>query len=690
VCAGAPLRTTETVETKFGITTVDPYRWMEGNDNAELTTWLRSQGECARRHLGHLPQREPLFKRLRELGLGTTAKGDMTLAGGRAFFTETAAGEQLPKLVVRDANGKERVLVDPQKLGSGDGHASINAFSPSPDGKRIAYDLAVGGGEVSAIHVMDVEKGADLPDVIDHVWGQFAASWMPDGRSFFYTQMAPAAPGTDPLQNMQARYHVLGQPTSKDVALIGNGAPSSLPMRPEEFPHIGVTPDGKWVIAAFAGAHEERRVSVAPVAAVDLSGNGKTPWRVVAEYADQVTYPVVHGDRLYLRTFKGAPNRKIISVPLAHPSLTDARVEMPESPDAVISAIADARDGLYVETMVNGRAALWRMPWKGAAKQVPLPFEGWVDDIATDPLRDGARFGIEGWTRPSAYFDVNAAGATSATGIATTSIADYSSVAVDEVEARSADGTMVPFTIVRPKDLPLDGTRPAIVYGYGGYGTSITPSFSTNRLPWIEAGGTYAFCHVRGGGEKGRRWQDDGSHERKMNGIHDLEGCAQYLIDHKITSASHLAARGGSAGGILIGRAVTDRPDLFAAANISVGLVNTTRLLAAENGANQKFELGDPETESGFKALYEMDAFQHVAASAAYPAVLFTVGLNDKRVAPWMSGKMAARMQVASTSGRPVLVRTEDDAGHGIGSMRDQVYAELADVYAFFIAASSP
>jgi prolyl oligopeptidase len=681
-------RTVDTVETKFGIALSDPYRWMEGNDNAELTAWLRAQGECTQRALGRVAGRDALFKRLRELGLGTSSAYAMHLAGGRAFFQEVAAGEQLPKLVVREPNGQQRVLVDPAKLGQGDQHASINDFSPSPDGKLVAYDVALGGGEVSSIHVMDVTTGTLLPDVIEHVWGEFAASFMPDGKSFFYTQMAPAKAGTDPIQNMQARYHVLGQPVGKDVAILGNGAPSNLPVVPEEFPFVIVQPGTSWVFAVLGGAHSERRMAVAPLAKLDRTGAGKTPWRAVAEYADQVEDAAIHGDRLYLMTFKGASNRTLVSVPLFDPDLAKGKVEIPEASDATIVAIGAARDALYLKTMLSGRARFLRMAWGKPPAPVELPFEGWIEDMATDPLRDGARFSLEGWTRPEAYYDAGPKGTTAPAGIATKTPADYSNVAAEEVEATSSDGTAVPLSVLHPKDLALDGSRPAILYGYAGYGLSETPSFSPSRLPWLEHGATYAICHARGGGEKGRRWHDDGSHERKMNGIHDFEACAQYLIDHKLTSAGRLAARGGSAGGILVGRAITDRPDLFAAANIAVGVVNPTRMLFAENGANQKFELGDPDTESGFKAVFDMDAFHHVAPNTAYPAVLFTVGLNDKRVAPWMTAKMAARMQALSTSGRPVLVRIDADAGHGIGSTRDQKYAETADVYSFMLAAA--
>jgi len=225
------------------------------------------------------------------------------------------------------------------------------------------------------------------------------------------------------------------------------------------------------------------------------------------------------------------------------------------------------------------------------------------------------------------------------------------------------------------------------VYGYGAYGSSQSPGFSATRQAWIEKGGIIAVAHVRGGGERGRRWQDDGSRDKKMNGIADFIACGQYLVDHHYTQPSRLAAQGGSMGGILVGRTITERPDLFAAANIGVGFVNPLRLLAGENGANQKVELGDPATEAGYRGLYAMDPYLHVAANTAYPAVIFTIGLNDHRVPPWMSAKMAARLRASTTSDRPILVRVDSDSGHGIGNTRDQAFAERADVWAFFLAA---
>ncbi|HTJ40491.1 MAG TPA: prolyl oligopeptidase family serine peptidase [Kofleriaceae bacterium] len=685
--ANAPVaRTADVVETLFGVEVHDPYRWMEGDPNAERDAWLRGQGARARAYLDALPGRAALFDRIRELGLGTGAITSVQLAGGRTFYELTAPGAQLPVLRVRDDRG-DRTLIDPSTLGSAEHHASLNSYSVSPDGAYVAVDIAMGGGEISAIHVVDVASGKELPDVIEHVWGEFSASWLPDTKGFFYTQMAPAAEGKDPLLDMTARLHVLGTPVDQDVTILGRDGASAFALAPEEFPSVLVRPGTTWVVATASGAHSETRIAIAPLAKLDRRGTGKTPWKTVAEYADQVDDVVVQGDRIYLETFKDASNRKIVSVPVSDPSLAKARTEIAETPDVVLRGMAAAHDALFVRQMVEGRGRLVRLPWsKRAPSAIALPYEGWIDEVVVDPLRAGAMIGIEGWTRAPAYVVVDAKGAVTDAGLATTTNADFSHVVVEDVTARSADGTDVPMTIIRASDAVADGSHPALVYGYGGYGISITPSFSPTVLPWLEHGGVYAVCHVRGGGEKGYRWQADGTHEHKMNGVHDFEACGQALLDRKLTSPGKLFGRAGSMGGILIGRAVTDRPDLFAAANIAVGECNPIRLLAAENGANQKFELGDPETEAGFRSILAMDPYQHVAPGTAYPAVIFTIGLNDKRVAPWMTSKMAAKMLASTTSAAPVLVRIDEDAGHGVGSTRDQAYAERADVFAFFLS----
>ncbi len=688
VASGPPVaRTDGTVDRQFGLEVADPYRWMEGG-NAELQTWLRAQGEHAATQLATTPLREKLHARIRELGLGVSAVWDVQRAGKRMFHMTLPANAQLAKLAVREADGTTRILVDPETLSAADTHVSLHAWNASRDGKLLSYVVSEGGGEVGTLHIMDVTTGKDLPDRIDRIWGEGAANWLPDGKSFFYSQMAVPQPGVDPMTGMTARWHTLGTPVATDVVILDHTATNTWKLAPEEWPGLWSPPGTQWVIASAGGAHSEERIGVAKLSELDRTGGGKTPWRTVADYADGIEGYVVHGDRLYLETYKDAPNRKVISVALAKPDLKTARLEIPEDPTARLGWIPAARDGLYVLHQANGLARLSRMPWRGGRLEpIALPYEGWTPDLATDPSADGITFQVEGLLRTGTYFSYDPkTKKLSPTGLASTTTADTSELVADEVEATSFDGTKVPLSIIHRKDIALDGSHPTILYAYGGYGAVEHPGFSSSRVAWVERGGVYAIAHVRGGGEKGRAWQDDGSRDKKMNGVRDFIACAQYLVDQKLTAPTKLAAHGISMGGVLIGRVLTERPDLFAVVQLAVGIVNPLRILAAENGANQKTELGDPSTEAGYKQILEMDPYSHVRAGTAYPAVIFTVGLNDHRVAPWMTAKMAARLRASTTSGKPVVIRVDSDAGHGIGSTRDQGFAERADVWAFMLA----
>jgi prolyl oligopeptidase len=684
--AGPPIaRTVDVVDTQFGIDAPDPYRWMEG-DNAEHTDWLRAQGEHAALHLAAIPGRAKLHTRLRELGLGVTAVFDVQLGGGRMFHKLFPANAQLPKLAVRDPDGKTRVLVDPETLGAQGEVVALNAYSASPDGSLVAYVVSKGGGERGVLHIMDVATGKNLPDQIERIWGEGAASWFPDNKRFAYTQLAVPQPGVDPMTNQLARVHTIGKPVDTDVTVLGRDAGTTWKLAPEEWPGIWIPPNSKWVLVYAGGARSELRLGVAKLSELDLSGASKTPWKIVGDYSDGLEWGIPRGDRLYIQTYKDAPNRRIVSVPLAKPDLKTARTEIPEDPNSPLRGMYPARDALYVVHMTNGLARVSRWAWQGKPAPLALPYEGWAPDLATDMTADGITFQLEGWLRPGTYFryDVTKQQLAS-TGLASSTTADVSAIVAEEVEVTSADGTKVPLSILHRKDIKLDGSNPTLLYAYGGYGASETPGFSASRVAWIERGGVYAIAHVRGGGEKGRRWQDDGSRDKKMNGIRDYIACGEYLASKQYTSPTKLAAHGISMGGVMIGRAITERPDLFAAAQLSVAILNPLRILVAENGANQKGELGDPATEAGYRAIYAMDPYQHVKPNTAYPAVIFTIGLNDHRVAPWMTSKMAARMRAASTSNRPIVIRADANAGHGVGSTREQGFAERADAWSFLL-----
>jgi prolyl oligopeptidase len=684
---GPPVaRTVDVVDKAFGLVLPDPYRWMEGTENPEHTAWLLAQAQYTAGELAKLKGRDALYARIRELGLGVGAVYYVQRGGKRLFHYTLPANAQLPKLVVREADGKTRVLVDAETLGSADAPVSLNAYAPSPDGSRVAYVLARGGGERGELHVMDVATGKDLPEVIERVWGEGSASWLPDGKRFFYTQLAVPAEGVDPMTNQVTRLHVLGTPVDRDVAVLGRDASAPWKLAPEEWPGAWIAPGSSWVIATAGGARSEMRVAVSKISELDTKGTNTSKWHDVGDYTAGIEAAIPHGDRLYIQTYKDAPNRKVISVPLAAPDLSKARVEIAEDPNASLVGMYGARDALYLLHRVNGLARISRWPWRGKATEIALPAPGWTPDIASDLTLDGIVFQIETWLAPGTYYRYDPKAAKlSPAGFGSTTTADVSTFVAEEVEATASDGTAVPLSIIRKRDVPLDGSRPAILTGYAAYGVSQSPGFSASRVAWVERGNVWAICHGRGGGEKGRRWQDAGSREHKLVGVRDFIACGEYLVGKHYTSPGKLGATGGSMGGILVGRAITDRPDLFAAVQLAVPAVNPLRILAAENGANQMGELGDPSTEAGYKGLAEMDPYLHVKAGTAYPAVIFTVGINDHRVAPWMASKMAARLRTSTTSHRPILLRLDEKGGHGHGSTRDQGFAERADVWSFFL-----
>jgi len=394
------------------------------------------------------------------------------------------------------------VLVDPARLSGKSGHVSLNNSQPSFDGKLIACNLAEGGAEISTIHIYETETGRELPDRIERVWGEFPVNWLPDGKRFFYTQMAPEKPGADQMQGMRVFLHVLGRPASEDTLFLGPGVDPAFPVSPTEFPGVSVQPDTDWAIATAGGARPESRVAMARLS--ELKG-GKTPWRKVAEYADGIENFAIVGDDLVLLTRVQAPNVRVLAVPLAQPELARARVLVPEDPEASLHSFGVTRDAIYLVDLFGGRARVRRLA-HGAARPtvVKLPYEGWAPYLVTDPVQSDWYLTLVTWTRPARIFQATR-GEFEDTGLGDVSPADFRNVSVEEVEVPADDGEKVPLTILAAKGTKRDGSHPAILQGYGGYGISILPFFDGSFLAWLERGGVFAIAHVRGGGEKGHR-----------------------------------------------------------------------------------------------------------------------------------------------------------------------------------------
>jgi prolyl oligopeptidase len=676
-------RTVNVADDTFGLHLIDPYRWMEGEDNVEFTTWLKAQGAYGRAQLDAQPR-----LRYWQDTLGTAARGGFLNRlqqpmGGRLFYLHLAAGAE-GVLMVRDPNGQERTLLDPRAHVPGAPPSDITGFSPSADGKRVAVNVQTGGGEISQIEVLNVDTAAATSDRVTDVWGEFQASWLPDGSGFTYTQMAPREQRDpkDPMLNMRVRLHRLGAAAAADPVLVARGSDARIPLQPHELPVLDVAQDSSYAQLVIGGARPETRLCLAERAAVL---HGSAQWNCAIGYDDNVQETALHPNHLYTTTMKGHPNGELGVQEVSGPGTLGSRSEvLAEDEAAVITGLAAASDGLYIRRMHGGPDELLRVPYaKGASQPLALPHSGAIYIISTDPRAAGVVFTLQSWTQPRAAFRASASEPKPVDlHLGAESPKDYSDITAEEVTATSMDGTEVPLTIIHRRDakLPLDQT--AIVEGYGGYGISSQPFFDPFTLEWVQAGHVYAIAHVRGGGEKGDRWRVAGSGAAKERGVEDFIACAESLVKRGWAARGRVVAFGGSMGGVLVGGAITRRPEDFAGAAIQSGELNPSRLLAAKNGANQFAEVGDPRTEAGLKSVAAMDPYQRLKPGTRYPAVLLVVGINDNRVAPWNSGKFGARLLAASASGKPVWFRTDNDMGH-FNTAQAALSRELADIFTF-------
>lgn len=672
-------------ETFFGTQVTDPYRWMEDAKSPEFQAYMKQQSDWTRHTLDQIPGRTALEQRVVALDNAATLIRDMQFAGRDYFYLKSKPGAKNYALVMRvGESGAERVLVDPEKLGSGSAHISIDYFQPSLDGSHVAYALSTGGSEQSTLHVLVTASGRDLPDRIDRTnFGD--VNWNEDGKSFFYNRLVKLAPGqaeTDKYKNSIAYLHVLGQDPARDQPVLGAGLNPGVAVLPTEIPNVSITPGSQLALGVLAnGVQNEVTIYAVPLAKLD---GAKTPWVKLVDPADDVTGAALHGDDLYLLSHHDASRYKVLKMNALASDLAHAATVVPAS-DVVIKSIGVAADGLYIQDLDGGIGRMRRLPFAGGAiEELKLPVQGAIDGLFTDPRVAGPLFSQEGWVVSRAWYRFDPKqGIARDTGILPRSSVDTSAYTSEEVKVTSADGVAVPLSIVYKKGAKLDGSHPTLLWAYGAYGITVDPAFAPAYLALLERDGVWATCHVRGGGEYGEDWHKAGQKLTKQNTTTDLIACAEYLVKQGWTKTPRLAIDGGSAGGILMGGALTQRPDLFRVVLDEVGVSNSLRSEFTENGPPNIPEFGSVTTPDGFKALYAMDATQHVKAGVAYPAVLLTTGINDPRVPSFESAKMTAHLQAATSSGYPILLRVDYDAGHGIGSTKAQRDHLLADKFAF-------
>ncbi|HWY16225.1 MAG TPA: prolyl oligopeptidase family serine peptidase [Rhizomicrobium sp.] len=672
------------IDDYFGYRITDNYRWMEDRSSPKFVSWIKKENTYARAVLARIPGRDALLKRIAMHTGGGTAISSVQLAGGRVFYLKREPNEDSFKLYMRPSiSGAERLLVDPTRRDANGKHFAIDYFQPSQNGAMLVYGISEGGSENSVIHILDTQSGIESPETIDRC-EDAGPSWRPDGKSFFYRREAKLEPGaneTNRYLNSRALLHVVGADPGKDVPIIGTGVAGSPSLTPASLPFVVATPGSRYALAVISpGSIPESEFYVAPVERVT---DGHAPWKRVASLDDKVTNAALHGDRLFLIAYKKAPRFKVLETSAASPEIAKAKTLIPTA-TRVIEDFAAASDALYIRDLDGGPSRLRRYDLaSGRITDIVLPADGTLTGPVTDPTSADVLFGLQGWVIPQRWYTL-AHGQVAPLALSPPWKDDYSAFVAEEVKARAHDGTLIPLSIVHKRGLKLDGTNPVWLIGYGAYGLSLTPALVSRFVPLLEDGGVVAIAHVRGGGEYGEEWHMAAHLATKRKSYTDLIDCAEYLEQNHYGSADTMAIEGRSAGGITVGMALDAAPTLFRVVFSGVGDSNALRAEFETDGAANSLEYGSVKTEDGFKALANVDAILHVMGGVAYPAVMLTTGMNDPRVAPWQPGKMAAALQGASSSGNPVILRVDFEAGHGFGSTKSQRDAEMADQMAFF------
>lgn len=684
------------VETYWGQKIEDPYRFMEDAQVPAVAAWMKAQADATSAIMERIPGRAALLARIKDIesraaGLAIDA---VRADSGRLFFQRRDPGDNQFRLVYRDTpDGADQLIFDPEKISkeTGKTHALMD-FSPSPNGRLVAYSVQVGGGEIGVLHVLDLATGKAVIEPVDRI--RYAnVSWLNDGSGFFFSRLREGydkLPQGEKFGDRTVHFRSLAaghMASASDQPVFSVSRAPELKLPSFAAGYIFQVPGTQRAInMVFLGV--ERHVLVYTADLADAT-QGKAKWQQIVRAEDRVaTIRVAPGGDLYLRSSKDAPRFKVLRLAAG---LTDlAKAELIVAPSqSVVTGIAATNDALYVVRRDGATQSLWQRPFRGDGKlqRIALPFEGSVEITGESTRRSDLLLSLGGWAHATKPWrlDGETRKVTQLPLVAPGAYDAPEDVVAREVRVKSHDGTEVPLSILTKKGAKLDGSMPAVLYGYGAYGVTEDPFFNPRIYAWIERGGVFAIAHVRGGGAFGEEWHMAGRKATKPNTWKDAIAATEWLIANGYTAKSRVGIYGGSAGGIFVGRAITERPDLFAAAVPAVGTMDGLRFEFAANGVANVPEFGTVKKEDEFRALLAMSTYEHIVPGTKYPGVMFVHGVNDIRVPVSQSLKAAARLASASSSGRPVLTRLEYDSGHGQGSSRAQLQERTTDMWSFFL-----
>jgi prolyl oligopeptidase len=663
-----------------GLKVQDDYQWLESDNDPAVKAWSDGQNQKTRAYLDRLPDRALLEKQLTEWYAKTSPSySGLVSRLGVLFALKFQPPKQQQILVIlasADNLGSEKMVLDPNALDS-KGTTTIDWFVPSRDGKYVALSISKAGSEDGTLYIYETAIGKALSDNIAHV--QFptaggSAAWNSDGTGIYYTRFPRQGEKPDADLNFyqQIYFHKVGTPDTDDTYSLGKEFPRIAEI------HMESSRDGKYIVASVAngdGGYYSHYI---------LGPDGN--WKQITKFEDEIkTVRPGRDGALYMLSRKDAPRGKILRLPADQPDLNSATTIVPTS-ESVITFFEPTVDALYVGDLLGGPSQVRRFGLDGKGEtMVAIPPISAVSEM--EALEDNSvLFRDVSFTAPAAWFKITGDSAPVKTALVNTSPVSFDDIEVSREFATSKDGTKVPLNIVRRKGTPRDGNNPTLLYGYGGYGINMQPTFDFTRRAWFDRGGVFVVANIRGGGEFGEEWHKAGNLTKKQNVFDDFAAAAHYLSEQKWTRPEKLSILGGSNGGLLMGALITQHPDLVRAVVSAVGIYDMLRVELAPNGAFNVTEFGTVKDPDQFKALYAYSPYHHVVDGTKYPAILMMTGANDGRVAPYHSRKMVARLEAANKSAHPILLRTTTSAGHGIGTALSERIKQLADEYSFLFA----
>lgn len=671
----------------FGVKIDDPYQYLEDMKNPDVEEWFKGQGDYSRTVLDRINGRDELIAKFKELDSRRSSRiFNLTITENDFYFyAKMTPEDETGKLFMRRGfDGEEFLLFDPSSYKKEEGvQYTIGSITPNFDGSKVGFSLAPNGSETSIIFIMNIEDKELLKEEINTTWGYL--SWQKDNSSIIYGKLnSDDVTDNDRQLNTKVYLHRLGDDPAKDRVVFSGEMFPELGMMPEEIPWVIYDKDSEKI---FCFASTVDRNSKIYMADTDNLNSDKTKWTKIISREDLIEDIFTDKSNFYFKTSREASNYKILKTPLDKPDFKKAEVLIAENEDEVLQSFVITKKGFYYTRVKNGiEAKVYHMSVDGKTKkELKLPFTSGRASLSVKSINhDDLWVSISGWTNDNRRFrylaDRDKFKLETMSSIA--EYPEFDDLVAEEVMVTSHDGVKVPLSLVYKKGMKRDGQTPLMLYGYGSYGISINPFFSPMFLTWISEGGVLAIAHVRGGGELGETWHKAGFKETKPNTWKDFIACAEYLHEEKFSSPEKTAMFGGSAGGILIGKAMTDRPDLFAVAVPAVGVMNALRTELEPNGPVNVPEFGSFKIESEFKALVEMDAYLSLKQGVEYPSTLVTAGINDPRVIAWQPGKFAARLQAVNGSDNPILFRVDYESGHG-SDAKTKTFEEFGDIFSF-------